>query len=180
MGLVVYTMSLKSRNFHEWASKFPREEDQVISTQTNQVTSAPKSKPSKEEVVRGQIEKVQMEVDKLAQRVAVFEGDEEDREFLRLVGGAEEDREYLKQKLRQHLISLDGFEINGNDTLQKLRKKAIQSINKYFVKLDSKASQKSPAPPVEVLDVSSSSDEYEDVEVEEVEETEVEEEVMID
>ena len=135
--------------------------------QTNQVTSAPKSKPSKEEVVRGQIEKVQVEVDKLAKRVAVFKGDEEDRE-------------YLKEKLRQHLISLDGFEINGNDTLQKLRRRSIQSINKSYVKLDSKASQKSPALPVEVLEVSSSSDEYEDIEVEEVEEIEVEEEVMID
>ena len=148
--------------------------------QRNDVASAPKSKPSREEVVRGQIEKVQVEVDKLAKRVAVFEGDEEDMEFLRLVGGAEEDREYLKEKLTRHLISLDGVGINGNVTLQKLRKNAVQSINKCIVKLDSKASQKSPAPPVEVLEVSSSSDEYEDIEVEEVEEIEVEEEVMID
>ena len=135
--------------------------------QRNDVASAPKSKPSREEVVRGQIEKVQVEVDKLAKRVAVFEGDEEDRE-------------YLKEKLTRHLISLDGVGINGNVTLQKLRKNAVQSINKCIVKLDSKASQKSPAPPVEVLEVSSSSDEYEDIEVEEVEEIEVEEQVMIE
>ena len=69
--------------------------------------------------MRGQIEKVQLEVAELAKRVAAFKGDKKDKEYL-----------YLVEMLTRHQISLDSIEINGNDELRKLRKESIQSINK--------------------------------------------------
>lgn len=90
--------------------------------------SAPKRKPSKEEIVQGQIEKVQMKVAELAKRIAAFRGDKKDKEYL-----------YLDEMLTRHMLSLDGVETNGNDELRKLRKESIRSINRCLSMLDSKA-----------------------------------------
>ena len=96
--------------------------------------SAPKRKPSKEEIVQGKIEKVQLDVAELAKRIEAFKGDKKDKEYL-----------YLDEMLTRHMLSLDGVETNGNDELRKLRKESIRSINRCLSMLDSRAKEQKDA-----------------------------------
>ena len=82
------------------------------------------------EVVQGQIQKVQKEVAELAKRIAAFEGDKKDKEYL-----------YLDEMLTRHMLSLDGVETNGDDELRRLRKDSIRSINSCLSMLDSRAKE---------------------------------------
>ena len=111
---------------NEEAKKVPNEDKSGDAGEA----SAPKRKPSREEIVQGQIQKVQKEVAELAKRIAAFEGDKKDKEYL-----------YLDEMLTRHMLSLDGVETNGNDELRKLRKDSIRSINSCLSMLDSRAKE---------------------------------------
>jgi hypothetical protein len=93
--------------------------------------SAPKRKMSKEEIVQGQIEKVEMAVSELAKKIAGFKGDKNDKEYL-----------FLDEMLTRHLLSLDSVETHGNEDLRKMRKESIKSINRCLSMLDTRAKQK--------------------------------------
>ena len=111
-------------------SKPKGEEARKVPVEEASEASAPKQqrKPSKEEMVQGQIEKVQTQVAELAARIAAFRGDKKDKEYL-----------YLDEMLTRHMLSLDGVETNGNEELRKMRKESIRSINRCLSMLDSKA-----------------------------------------
>merc|ERR1719270_1883360 len=94
-------------------SKPKGEEARKVPVEEASEASAPKQqrKPSKEEMVQGQIEKVQTQVAELAARIAAFRGDKKDKEYL-----------YLDEMLTR-----------------RMRKESIRSINRCLSMLDSKA-----------------------------------------
>ncbi len=87
-------------------------------------------KPTQEDLVEAQIEKVKAAVAELSERIANFKGDKKDKEYL-----------YLDEMLTRHLLSLDSVETHGNEKLRTLRKESIRSINRCLSMLDNKTQQ---------------------------------------